>query len=208
MRILVAEDTATMRELLKSFLTNWGYEVVLASDGNEAWQVLQSEDAPMIAILDWMMPGMDGLQVCRHVREAFPRKPFYIILLTANEQPENIAEGLQAGADDYLTKPFNSLEMRARLQVGTRMVKLQSDLADQVKQLEKVLAQVRQLHGLLPICSYCKKVRDDQDYWHDVEEYITERSDLLFSHGYCPTCMENIVKPDLEERLRRKREGK
>jgi CheY-like chemotaxis protein len=184
--------------MLEAALTKWGYEVVLTRDGAEAWEMLQREDAPQLAILDWMMPYLDGLEVCRRARAASQPKPTYIILLTARGGREDIVAGLQAGADDYITKPFDREELQARVQVGMRIVTLQMSLAERVRELELALANVKQLQGLLPICSYCKKIRDDQNYWQQVEGYLSEHSSVEFSHSICPDCYEHIVKPELE----------
>jgi sigma-B regulation protein RsbU (phosphoserine phosphatase) len=198
MRILVAEDDPVSRRVLEAILTKWGFEVVAASDGNEAWTVLQQDDVPPVAILDWMMPGLDGVELCRRVRQLH-RRPLHIILLTARGNKEDIVVGLQSGADDYITKPFDREELRARVQVGVRVVELESELADRVKALEEALARVKQLQGLLPICSYCKKVRDDQNYWIQVEQYVAEHTDARFSHGICPDCYQKYAKPALEQ---------
>jgi DNA-binding response OmpR family regulator len=121
-KLLLAEDSAVVRILVKHFLDRWGYEVVVAEDGDEAWRVLDRPDAPSIALVDWMMPGLDGLEVCRRVREANREPPTYIILLTAKDQQENIVRGLAAGADDYLKKPFDNTQLMARLAVARRMI--------------------------------------------------------------------------------------
>src|SRR5439155_4831059 len=105
----------------------------------------------------------------------------------------SIVTGLQAGADDYITKPFDRGELQARLQVGRRIVELQKGLADRVRELEAALSRVRQLQGLLPICAWCKKIRDDQNYWHQVETYIGSHSDARFSHGICPDCLKTVM---------------
>jgi sigma-B regulation protein RsbU (phosphoserine phosphatase) len=199
MKLLVAEDEPVSRHVLQSILVKWGYEVVVACDGVEAWQILQREDAPSLAILDWMMPGMDGIEVCQKVRGSTHLKPIYIILLTAKDRTEDLVLGLQAGADDYIAKPFDVRELRARLQVGLRVVELQRALADRVKELEVALSNVKQLQGLLPICCYCKKVRNDQNYWEQVEQYISGHSEVQFSHGVCPDCYQKIVKPEFEK---------
>jgi putative two-component system response regulator len=128
-RILIAEDSVFYRHLLAGTLTEWGYEAVSACNGEEAWKVLQEENAPKLAILDWMMPGMDGLEVCRRVRAMQNPEPTYLIVLTAREGKENIVKALQGGADDYITKPFDREELRARLQVGLRIVGLQTSQA-------------------------------------------------------------------------------
>jgi len=197
MKVLIAEDDPVSRRVLEATLAKCGYHVVVTCDGVAAWQELKSEDAPKLAILDWMMPGMDGLEVCRKVRESPDHRPTYIILLTARGRREDIVAGLQAGADDYVTKPFDSGELRARVQVGIRIIELQESLTRRVRELEDALSQIKQLQGLLPICSYCKRIRDDQNYWQQVEKYITEHSEAQFSHSICPDCYEKYVKPEL-----------
>ena len=199
MRILIAEDDAVSRRRLEATLRKWGYEVLAVEDGLAAWEVLQGEMPPPLAILDWMMPGMDGIEVCRKVRERSPSRPLYIIVLTARGSREDVVAGLQAGGDDYVTKPFDREELHARVKVGLRVLQLQMNLAARVRELEEALARVRQLQGLLPICSYCKKIRDDQNYWQQVEGYISEHSDAVFSHGICPDCFEKFVKPELNK---------
>src|SRR5947208_7493655 len=199
MRVLIAEDDLVSRHILQATLHKWGYEVVVCTDGTEAWQVLQGDAAPHVLILDWMMPGMDGVQICRKVREVPQPSPAYIILLTARERSQDIVAGLQAGADDYLTKPFDREELHARMQAGLRILELQSNLAERVKELEDALSRVRTLHGLLPMCPYCKKSRSDSNYWQQIENYVSAHSDAQFSHGVCPQCYEKIVKPQIEE---------
>jgi diguanylate cyclase (GGDEF)-like protein len=127
-RILVAEDDPVSRYLLEAFLVKWGYEVIVAADGVEAWQALQHDNAPQLALLDWMMPGMDGVEICRRVRKRAAEPYTYILLVTAKGQKQDILEGLEAGADDYLTKPFDPQELRARLRVGRRILELQEQL--------------------------------------------------------------------------------
>jgi DNA-binding response OmpR family regulator len=114
--------------MLRSMLTKWGYQAVVARDGLEAWQILQSPDAPQLAILDWMMPGIDGVEVCRRVRMAAREPYIYLLLLTARTDSQDLVEGMDAGADDYLTKPFNAQELRVRLRAGNRILDLQEEL--------------------------------------------------------------------------------
>ena len=130
MKILVADDDPVSCRLLERLLNKWGYEVIAAHDGTEAWEVLQAERAPRVALLDWMMPGMDGLEVCRRVRARSSQPYVYLMLLTANDKVGNVVEGLESGADDYLTKPFHPQELRARLRVGLRMLELESGLVE------------------------------------------------------------------------------
>jgi sigma-B regulation protein RsbU (phosphoserine phosphatase) len=198
LRVLIAEDDVVSRRILLTHLQNWGYEVVTTLDGDEAWRAISEPDAPNLAILDIMMPGVDGLEICRRVRQRSGAIAPYIILLTAKHGASEIVKGIEAGADDYLTKPYDRNELRARVQVGVRIVDLQTKLANRVKELEGALAHVKQLQGILPICSYCKKIRSDQDYWQTVESYIADHSEAEFSHGICPACYETTVKEQLD----------
>jgi DNA-binding response OmpR family regulator len=188
MKVLIAEDEAVSRTLLDATLTSWGYEVVATRDGCEAWDALRGPAAPRLAILDWQMPCLDGLELCRRLRADAATRSLYVLLLTGKGGTENLVAGLRGGADDYLTKPFDLDELSARLGVGKRVIALQESLADRVRELEQTLAQVRRLRGLIPICAWCKKVRSDRDYWQQVEDYLGEHSDLRFSHGICPDC--------------------
>jgi phosphoserine phosphatase RsbU/P len=197
MKILIAEDEIISRKVLENTLRKHGHDVIVTCNGVEAWQGLQRENAPKLAILDWMMPEMDGLELCRKIRNESRNQLIYIILLTAKGRQEDIVEGLRAGADDYITKPFNNNELLARAQAGIRIIELQESLATRVKELEDALSKVKQLQGLLPICSYCKKIRDDQNYWQQVEEYVGRHTEAQFSHGICPECYEKIVVPEI-----------
>ncbi len=201
MKILAAEDDLVSRRVLEAALAKWGYEVLSASDGLEALQVLAGKDPPELAIVDWMMPEMDGIEVCRKVREGGQTPPTYIILLSARDSQEDIVQGLEAGADDYMTKPFDRNELRARVEVGKRVIELQKSLANRVLELEDSLKRLKRLHGLLPICSYCKRIRNDRNYWQQVEAYISERSEAEFSHGICPDCYEKVVKQKFGQKV-------
>ncbi len=207
MKILIAEDDPISSRVLGVTLQKWGYELAVTSDGDAALAALQAEDAPPLAILDWMMPGMDGVEVCRRVRQTARPVPTYIILLTAKSGKEDIVAGIEAGANDYLTKPFDRNELRVRVRVGVQMIELQMSLAARVRELEEALAEVNQLHGILPICSYCKMIRDDQNYWQKVEHYITEHSEAQFSHSICPDCYTAVVQPQLDDKRRSKVTG-
>lgn len=193
-RILIAEDHYVSRHLLERNLANWGFQVSSAEDGEEALKILEEDDPPSIAIIDWMMPRLDGLEVCRRVRARKDRPYLYLLLLTAKSQKEEVAAGLEAGADDYVIKPFDPDELRARLTVGQRVVQLERALARKVRDLEKALADVRKLKELIPICMYCKSVRDDKDYWHQIEEYIHSETGSDFTHGICPKCLAKMEK--------------
>ncbi len=133
MKILVADDDLTSRRILEAVLTKWRFDVISAADGNEAWDKLQAPDSPKLAILDWMMPGMDGVEVCRRLRKKKITAATYIILLTARDDKKDTVEGLDAGADDYIVKPFNNDELRARINVGRRIIELQAALTENIK---------------------------------------------------------------------------
>jgi len=200
MKILIAEDDEVSRRILQLTLAAAGHEVLTTQNGAAAWAILEKDNSPALAILDWMMPEMDGLEVCRRIRQQPTVTPVYIILLTAKANKADVVQGLEAGANDYILKPFNRDELRARVQVGETVVNLQQNLAARIEELENALAQVKLLQGIIPICSYCKDIRDDQNYWQQLEAYVTKHSEAQFSHSICPTCYESVVKTQLEER--------
>lgn len=184
MRILIAEDNAASRFLLEAVLKKMGHSVAVASDGNCAWDTFQKEYF-QVAILDWIMPCMDGVELCRKIRAQKKDRYTYIIMLTILEDEQSYYDGMDAGADDFLTKPLQEKQLTARLRVAERLLDLQSE--------------VRQLQKLLPICSYCKKIRDQKEYWQQLELYFKDHSNVKFSHTICPDCYEKHVKPELEQ---------
>ena len=191
-RILIAEDHYVSRHLLERNLTNWGFEVTTAENGVEAMEVLESPESPPIAILDWMMPEMDGLEVCVRIRKRTELPYVYLLLLTAKSQKEEVAAGLDAGADDYVIKPFDPDELRARLKVGQRVVNLERMLAGKISDLESALLDVDEMRALLPICTCCKSVRDDRDYWDQLDQYMHTHAGTAFSHSVCPDCLKKM----------------
>ena len=199
MKIIIAEDDVLSRRLLETHLQRWGHEVDAFADGAEALAAIRKAVTPAIAILDWMMPGLDGPEICRRVREDQTISQPYLVLLTSKEGSQSTVEGLKSGADDYVTKPFDAAVLHARVDVGIRVLELQSKLARRVKELEEALANVKRLQGLLPICSYCKRVRNDGNYWQQVDLYIAEHTEAKLSHGFCPDCFEIHVKPQMAE---------
>jgi CheY-like chemotaxis protein len=195
--ILIADDMAANRQLLRSMLEPEGYTTIEVSDGLAALKVLQTTTTPILGLIDWEMPGLVGTEVCRQARRRVDGPPMFLILVTARDSRRDIVTGLQTGANDYVTKPFVVAELLARLKIGLQMVELQQSLLNRVTDLQIALAQVKQLSGILPICSYCKKIRDDHDYWQRVEVYITEHSEAQFSHGICSECFAVHVEPEL-----------
>ena len=190
MKVLVAEDDPIIRRLLEATLTRSGYEVVTAENGARALEILQREGSPNLAVMDWMMPEIDGLEVCRRVRALEGRSYLYVIMLTAKGRKEDLITGLEAGADDYLTKPFDPHELRSRLRVGQRILDLESALQAKVRDLQDALDQVERLQGLLPICMHCKKIRNQDNDWQRLESYISEHSEAAFTHSLCDECRE------------------
>jgi phosphoserine phosphatase RsbU/P len=192
MRALIADDDRTSTTILARSITRLGLEVVVTHDGEEAWQRLDEDRSFGLAILDWMMPGLHGPELCRRIRQSESLAHMHVILATARDTRADVIAGLDAGADDYLIKPFDTEELRARVQVGIRIVTLQERLGDRVAALEDALSKVKQLSGMLPICSYCNRIRSDNDYWEEVDRYVAEHSEVTFSHGVCPACFEAV----------------
>jgi phosphoserine phosphatase RsbU/P len=179
MRILIAEDDATSRLILKAKLQKAGHDVVVAENGVQAWTTWRDEFCPVL-ITDWLMPEMDGFDLCRKIRKAPGASYTYIIVLTAHGGKANCLEAMDAGADDFMEKPPDQDELLARLRVAERILSLRE--------------HVKRLEGVLPICSYCKRIRDERGRWDELEEYLTERSEAWFSHGICPECLAKAMK--------------
>lgn len=185
MKILAVEDDAVARAVLRQALRKLGHDVVEAHDGEAAWKVLESEPVRVV-VSDWMMPNSDGLDLCRKIRNRVGSEYIYFILLTSRDATaDNQNEAADAGVDDFLTKPLDVSELWTRLRVAERIL--------------RYTTQVRQLEEMLPICSYCKKIRDDQNYWQQIEGYISERTGSDFSHSVCPDCYKGVVLPELEQ---------
>ena len=184
MKILIADDSRLCRVVLGATLKTLGHEAVPVTDGEEAWDRLRQEHFPVI-ISDWLMPGVGGLDLCRLVRGRDTGKYQYFILLTSQDDRASYLHAMEAGVDDFLAKPVDEEQLRARLGVAERILGLQSE--------------VKALAGLLPICMYCKKIRDDEDYWQQLETYISQRTHAEFSHGVCPPCYDQHLLPFLQQ---------
>lgn len=209
-RVLVAEDDARTLHALTFLLQRHGFEVDAAADGRLAMEKLETEVGPMILLLDWEMPHMNGLQVCQALRET-PRSAYtYIIMLTARDDADDLLQAFATGVDDFLTKPVDAAQLLARLRSGARILQLEHRYAQRVAELEHALNEVKQLKRLLPICMYCKRVRDDEDYWQEIEGYIHTHTGMDFSHGICPGCFETVMadvmpKDPVERAMQRRR---
>jgi phosphoserine phosphatase RsbU/P len=184
MKILIVEDDAVTLKLLEAVLLREGHEVVAAVDGHQAWEIFDRE--PVRAIIsDWMMPEMDGLELCRRVRARDKTAYTYFILLTSiDPNRENVRKAMMEGVDDFLKKPVDAEAIWARLQVAQRILNFTTE--------------IRQLQEMLPICMYCKKIREDETYWTQIEQYMAARTGAGFSHGICPDCYNQVVLPQLD----------
>ncbi len=188
-KVLCADDDPASLCLLSGLLRKEGYSVVEATDGAIAALLLKQPDSPKLIILDWVMPGVDGLALCRRIRALPCDQPPYIILLTSRDRKEDVIAGLDAGANDYLPKPYHRGELRARVAVGRRVIEIQAQLAERNSQLQSALDDIKTLRGIVPICASCKNVRDDKGYWEQVEVYVGKHSEASFSHSLCPDCI-------------------
>ena len=197
MTVLVADDHDINRKLLRTILKAEGYDVIEAANGADALDILENSTQPLVGLMDWEMPQMEGIEVCRRARALPNPPPFFLVLVTVRDSKQDTVAGLLAGANDYITKPFDKTELLARVKVGAEMVQLQQALTERVEELKDALMRVKTLSGLLPICSYCKKIRDDQNYWQQVESYVGKHSEAQFSHSICPECYQEHIKPQL-----------
>ncbi len=180
MKILVVEDDIVTQMLLSEQLQELNHEVYVAADGKEAWSIFQAKN-PRLVITDWMMPNLNGLELTRMIRQENRESYTFVIFLTILRGKGSYLEAMNAGADDVITKPFDSEQLSARLRVAERILGMQHE--------------IRQLHSILPICSYCRRIRQDDDTWVSIEKHIKQKTDTAFSHGICPDCYESQVKP-------------
>jgi sigma-B regulation protein RsbU (phosphoserine phosphatase) len=180
MKILIAEDDRVASLLLRTLLEGLGHEVVDAANGAEAVEQLTRKDDLEVVISDWIMPLMDGIALCRHIRAREHTRYVYVLLVTSRRGRQKYLQALDAGADDFIRKPIDAEELGARLRVAERILGMQ--------------AEMRQLHGLLSICAYCKNIREPDGTWVPVERYLSKRARTTFSHGICPSCAAELRK--------------
>ena len=186
MRIVIADDTAFQRVLLERAIADLGYEVFEAVDGRETLSAVERVDADIL-VTDWLMPEIDGTEVCRRLRDRAKRRYVYVIMVTTMEGTSRFLEAMDAGVDDFITKPFEKEQLRARLRVAERILRLMREKAV--------------LQSWIPVCMYCKKARNDQRYWQELDQYILEHTDVRMSHGICPDCLEKRFPDVYQQRL-------
>lgn len=187
MKILIAEDDVFFRRLLQQVLAP-EHEIVLAEDGGQAWAILQQPDRPPFALLDWVMPVWSGPQICRKAREHPQLASLYLMLLTAKNSTPDVVSGLRAGADDYVTKPFVPEELRARVRIGERLIRLQWEIDTHAAQLARASELAARLQKLLPICPQCGKIRCTSAYWEELNSFLRECDSQLLDLGTCLRC--------------------
>ncbi|HVU16918.1 MAG TPA: response regulator [Candidatus Didemnitutus sp.] len=181
MKVLIVDDEQISQMSVAGAVRSLGHEVFVAGNGLEALNLLAKEEVGVV-VSDWRMPVMDGLELCRSVRKGFERYTYFILLSVAEISDENYDAALRAEVDDFLPKPVSRRELLGRLHVAERILRF--------------TRQVRQLESYLPICAHCRRVRDDKNYWQQIEGYINERAGTHFSHGVCPDCYQKHVVPE------------
>lgn len=185
MKILAVEDDPVAQLVLEAALRSFGHEVIMAPDGSEAWELFRAQPVRVV-VSDWRLPGLDGLELCRRIRARGGADYVSFVLLTQHSATDdNYQAALAAGVDDFLTKPIALRELRMRLHVAERILDYTS--------------RVRELESILPICGYCKKIRDDRNYWQQIENYLHARTGTVFSHGCCPDCFQSRMAPMLRD---------
>jgi CheY-like chemotaxis protein len=197
--ILVVDDIPKNLEVIGNILSLEDYQISIAGDGQRAWNIIQ-RISPDLILLDIMMPNIDGYTLCRRIKTLEDKKDIPVIFITAKTETEDLVKGFESGAVDYITKPFNAAELSARVRTHIALYRAKKRNEFLIEELQTALAQVKKLSGLLPICSCCKKIRDDAGYWSQVEAYISAHMDVRFSHGICPSCVREQY-PDLADQI-------
>ncbi len=200
----MVDDVPKNLQVLGNILSKEGYKISAALNGEQALKILQKAK-PDLILLDIMMPGLSGYDVLEKIRADETVRDIPVIFLTAKTEKEDIIQGIEMGAMDYVTKPFNSTELLARVNNHIELKLARDKLQHMNQELRSALDQIKTLKGLVPICANCKKIRDDDGFWQEVEHYISAHTEADFSHGICPDCMKELY-PQVYGRM--KEEGK
>lgn len=192
MSVLVVDDTRINVDLLVILLQKRNYNVCVAESGKEALQKIAT-NPPDLILLDIMMPEMDGYETCLRIKNNPLSKHIPVIFITALSETKDKIKGFEVGGVDFITKPFEVQEVLARVKAQLTIQHLNKTLAAKNSELEKALAEVKSLQGIVPICSKCKKIRDDDGFWQRVEQYVSDRTGAKFSHSYCPSCLQSEI---------------
>jgi phosphoserine phosphatase RsbU/P len=189
-KVLIAEDDPVTRKVLSLILPKLGRETVVAEDGAQAWEIIEKDEAIRMVVSDWLMPNLDGLSLCKKIRARLsPASYTYFILVTSKGSKANYREAMQAGVDDFLTKPLDTDELVMRFWVADRILSYTS--------------RIEQLEGILPVCSYCKRIQDERQQWSTLEKYVTKSGQASISHGICPECYTTQARPAIEQYKKR-----
>jgi len=205
--VLIVDDAPENIKIIGKLL-NSDYIIRAATNGEEALKIAMSDTPPDLILLDVEMPEMNGYEVCRKLKESPATESIPVIFLTAKTESDDIVKGFHSGAVDYVTKPYKSVELNARVQTHLKLKRIMDEEARLVVQLKDALSQVKQLSGIIPICANCKKIRNDEGYWEQVETYIRDHSEAMFSHGLCPDCVRKLYPDMADEILKKQKKGK
>lgn len=178
MKIVLADDDPVTITGCSGILRSYNHEVISCTNGNDALIRIVSIAEPCLAILDWLMPGMTGIEVCQELRQTFLRIDVYIVLLTAKKERDNLLVALRSGVNDYITKPFDPKEFEARVLIASNILQL--------------YREIRTLQNMLPMCAWCKRVRKDQQIWQSMEHYFQNSYDVKFTHCLCEECAKTL----------------
>jgi CheY-like chemotaxis protein len=200
--VLIVDDIPRNVKVLGDILRTKVCRIAVATNGPQALEIVKKVH-PDLILLDVMMPEMDGFAVCKILKESSQTRDIPVIFLTAKTETADIVKGLELGAVDYISKPFNSTELLARVHTHLELKKARDREKELIKKLKQALSKVKQLSGLLPICARCKKIRDDKGYWQSVEEFITDHSEAHLSHSLCPRCVKELY-PELADKIMQK----
>lgn len=198
MRVTIVDDDPTTLKVVERALTRWGYEPQCHTDSVAAWKQAERDPAPGLWVVDWSMPVLDGIALTRRLRAHVRLKTSYVLMLTSRDTRADLRDSFEAGVDDYLVKPCDPDELRLRVGAGARLLRVQRDLEQRIDELARATAEIQELRGMLPICMHCHKIRDPSDRWDDLVKYVSDHTNLAFSHCLCPDCLATYYPEDAE----------